>query len=194
MRSVVIPVMLAAAALAGCETISQQACASGDWEGIGFRDGTHGHSRARLADIAESCGKYAITPDRSAYLRGLEDGLIRYCTPERGYRSGRAGSGVNNECTVRGFDGYVLAHADGFAEHRIESEYRGLIQRWEKTDAALLNVTGRLADPELPASERERLQKKQARLRRRAKSIRIDIRAMERIHGFARWRPESRRA
>ena len=189
MKSFAVAAILALAGLAACQTISEEACAAGDWEGIGFKDGTRGHSRSRLADIAKTCGKYQIQPDRIAYLQGFEDGLIRYCTPEQGYRSGRSGSGVNNECTVRGFDGYIDAHAVGYAEHRIESEYESLIARWHETDKALLNVTQRLEDPELAEAERIRLSKKQRRLRRRAENLRIDIRSMERLHGFHRWRP-----
>ena len=179
------------ATLSGCETISQEACAAGDWEGIGFKDGANGHSRARLADIAESCGKYNILPDRTAYLRGLEEGLTRYCTPQRGYDKGRSGGGINNECSVRGFGDYIDAHADGYAEYRIESDYRDLIRKWTETDRALTNVTGRLDNPELEREERKRLTKKQRRLERRAENTRIDIRAMERLHGFPRWTPSS---
>ena len=174
------------AAMSGCATMSEAACVAGDWEGQGFKDGTNGHSRARLADIAESCGKYRIRPDRAAYLRGLEAGLERHCTPGTGYRRGRDGHGLNNECSVRGFHDYVDAHAVGYAEYRIDTEYRGLIRRWEETDVALRNVTLRLQADDLPASERERLRKKRRRLSRRADSLRIDIRAMERLHDFAR--------
>ena len=177
------------AAMSGCATMSEAACVAGDWEGQGFKDGTNGHSRARLADISKTCGKYSARPDRVSYLRGLEDGLVRHCTPDRGFRRDREGGGINNERSVRGFDGYLLAHADGYAEYRVESEYRGLTQRWEETDTARLNVAQRLLADDLPDAERLRLRKKLRRLERRADSLRIDIRAMEPTHRFPRWTP-----
>ncbi len=178
------------AALASCATISEEACLAGDWESIGFKDGENGKSRARLADISQTCGKYNVIPDRTAYLRGLEEGLTRYCTPQRGYDHGRDGRGVNNECTVRGFGDYIDAHAEGFVVYEIEQDYHALIARWEETDKARRNVEGRLLDETLEPKERKRLEKKQRRLERRAENVRIDIRAMERLHGFGRWYPD----
>ena len=190
MKTLFLSALLTAglASLSACATISEDACVAGDWEGIGFTDGTQGRSRARLADISKTCAKYNITPDRSAYLRGLEEGLQRHCTPENGFRRGRQGDGVNNECTVRGFADYADAHAAGFTEYRIERDYRGLIADWTETDEALRDVALRLDDETLTETERARLAKTHRRLLRRADSLRIDIRAMERIHGFPRWR------
>lgn len=86
MKSVVIVALglCLGASVTGCHSISEEACLSGSWEDIGFKDGEAGRSRSRLADISERCAKFNVTPDRTAYIRGLEMGLIRFVNPIRG--------------------------------------------------------------------------------------------------------------
>jgi len=177
------------ASLAGCQTISEDACLSGSWEDIGFKDGEDGRSRSRLADIAERCAEFNVTPDRNAYIRGLELGLRRYCGPNNGYEAGRSGQAPNAECEDGGFVDYLDAYTDGNDVYQLEAERDRLVSRWEDRREAYLNVTGRLTNDELDARERRRLETKAARLANQMDDLRIDIRAMEQLHGLTRWAP-----
>jgi hypothetical protein len=39
--------------LAGCATMSKEACLQGDWAGVGFKDGEAGRAQSRLDDHAK---------------------------------------------------------------------------------------------------------------------------------------------
>ncbi|GHA83596.1 hypothetical protein GCM10009069_03620 [Algimonas arctica] len=177
------------ASVTGCQTISEEACLSGSWEDIGFKDGEAGRSRSRLADISERCAKFNVMPDRIAYIRGLELGLQRYCGPSTGYDHGRSGQSPNAECDAGGFADYLDGYADGNEVYQLESERNDLISRWSDQREAYLNVSGRLEAEDLSAKERRRLEKKAARLANDMDDLRIDIRAMEQLHGLPRWSP-----
>jgi hypothetical protein len=185
---------IGAAALAGptltaCQTISEESCLSGSWEDIGFKDGEAGRSRSRLADIAETCAEYNVVPDRTAYIRGLEMGLRRYCGSYNGFEAGRDGHAPNAECEAGGFFDYLDAHAEGYAVYEIERERDQIVSRWKDRDKAYRNVVARLDNDDLDAKERNRLEKKADRLLRQMDNLRIDIRALERLHDLPRWRP-----
>jgi len=173
--------------LTGCETISEDACLAGSWNDIGFKDGEAGRSRARLADITESCAEYGVVPDRSAYLSGLEMGLERYCSSTNGRTTGRSGQKPNAECEAGGFERYLTAYSDGYAVYELEKGRNDLVRQWEERQTAYLNVTARLDSEELPVKERRRLEKKAARLANQMDNLRIEIRAMERVHGLPHW-------
>ena len=178
-----------ATSTAGCATLSKSDCIGGDWEGIGFRDGEKGRSRSRLADISKSCAKHGVVPDRVSYMRGLEQGLVRYCTPDRGYADGTRGAQENGECVVRGYADYGDAYAEGREAFRVKSAYHGLIQRWQDNDAALAEVETALLDDVLTEGERKRLRQHKRRLQAIGDELRVDIRVFGRDHGLPRWQP-----
>lgn len=175
--------------MSGCQTISEEACMAGSWEDIGFRDGEQGRSRSRLADIAETCGEYGVTPDREAYIRGLELGLQRFCGPSNGYSHGRSGKSPNAECEVGGFPDYLDAYSEGLYLHEMEEERNDLVERWEERQGHLMNVAQRLEADDLDDEERRRLERKYDRLKRDMDDLRIDIRALERLHDLPEWEP-----
>lgn len=173
--------------VSGCHSISEDACMAGRWEDIGFKDGEAGQSRSRLARISERCAKFNVTPDRLAYIRGLELGLQRYCGPSNGYNAGRSGNTPNAECEAAGYVDYLDAFADGAEIHQRERERDDLVRRWEDERTAYFNVTARLEAEDMTAKERRRLKKKAARLATSMDDLRIDIRAMERLYELPRW-------
>lgn len=173
----------------GCQTISEEACLSGSWEDIGFKDGEAGRSRSRLADISERCAKFNVTPDRDAYIRGLELGLQRYCGPNTGYEHGRDGQSPNAECEAGGFDDYLDGFEEGAVVHQLERERDALVSQWTDRRDAYQNVTNRLESDELTAKERRRLEKKAARLANTMDDLRVDIRVLEQLNGLSRWTP-----
>jgi len=177
------------AGLTGCHTISEEACLSGSWEDIGFKDGEAGRSRSRLADISERCAKFNVTPVRTDYLRGFDLGLQRYCSATNGYTDGRDGQRPNAECEAGGFIDYLDGFADGNEIYQLEAERDVLVSRWDDYRDDYLNVTARLDSDELSTKERRRLEKKATRIAYQMDEVRIDIRAMEQLHGLPRWNP-----
>ena len=91
MRRVAFLPLLAAIALTGCASMSESECRVADWSRVGFNDGTRGESESRLAAYSEDCGKIGITPDATAYRRGWDTGIVRFCTPATGWHEGQQG-------------------------------------------------------------------------------------------------------
>jgi len=106
--------------LASCATMSADQCLAGDWVGQGVSDGASGLSTSRLADHAEACEKHGVTPDASAYRSGREQGLVRYCTPESGFRAGRNGSTYAGVCPAWLEADFLPAYGDGRIVHETE--------------------------------------------------------------------------
>ncbi len=88
-------------ALGGCATLSQEQCVNEDWYDLGMRDGAAGYPPEQLAEHRQACSEYRIRPDREAYRAGWEEGIRNYCTPERGFREGRAGVSYAQICPPR---------------------------------------------------------------------------------------------
>jgi hypothetical protein len=83
---------VAVGALAGCATMSKEACLQGDWAGVGFKDGEAGRPQSRLDEHAKACAKSGVVPDAAPYFQAREQGLKLYCTQDRGFGEGRNGN------------------------------------------------------------------------------------------------------
>ncbi len=86
--------------LATCASISKQECLVGEWEQLGYRDGSQGKASSRLGAHMEECGKHGMAVDRTLYQKGYQEGLKVYCTYERGVEIGRAGRYFTEVCPV----------------------------------------------------------------------------------------------
>ena len=104
---------MSALAMSSCATISEEECLAGGWEDIGFRDGENGKSQARLADYNATCSKFSVEPDRTAYLRGYDQGLQLYCNYDRGFSRGSDGNSAQARCEAFPESGYFLGYEQG---------------------------------------------------------------------------------
>jgi Protein of unknown function (DUF2799) len=118
-----VPVL--AAALAGCATVSKGECQSGDWYGIGVRDGASGHGEERFVDNAKACAKHGISADRERWLDGRMRGLERYCTLRNGLQVGENNGSYRGVCTQHDEEGFLRGYETGrelhFARGRVSS-------------------------------------------------------------------------
>jgi hypothetical protein len=109
--------LTAALSLSSCATISKDECVAGGWEDIGFRDGENGKSQARLADYNSTCAKFAVTPDRTAYLRGYDQGLQLYCDFDRGLSRGANGNSTETICQAFPDSDYFIGYDQGLTSY-----------------------------------------------------------------------------
>lgn len=180
----VLILMGAAAAISGCATISEESCISGSWEALGYENGRDGDSRGKFSKIAETCTKYGITADYAQYRRGYDQGLPLYCSYDRGIRHGENGSSPKAECREIAAAAYLDGYDEGRVIYELRREYRAMLDHYDETHYALVDVLNRLASEDLAPEERKRLMKKRSRLKRRLDETRIDVRAFERVHGW----------
>ncbi|WP_102868031.1 DUF2799 domain-containing protein [Pseudovibrio exalbescens] len=90
---------IASLLLAGCASLSEEQCTTGDWKGIGVQDGQAGKPVNRIEDHKKACGKYGIEPDMAAYQAGRRIGLKSYCTIPSGFQQGRLGNSYQGVCS-----------------------------------------------------------------------------------------------
>lgn len=178
--------ILMVGAISGCESISEEDCQLGAWGDFGYKDGINGRSSSRIAKYAEKCGAVGIKPDRDAYLDGYNQGVVKYCTYERGYERGERGDAYNQVCSGDLAVDFAPGYDAGRVVYEIHQEHKSLIAEYDDRIEALVEVERRLDEEEMDDKERKRLRKKAKRLEGEADDIRIDIRAFERLHDLPR--------
>ncbi|MBE9396465.1 DUF2799 domain-containing protein [Pontibacterium sp. N1Y112] len=93
-------VFLLGLGLVGCASLSKESCLEGDWFAIGLKDGSNGHKAERRFDHQAACTKHGVSAQLQVeeYLRGREEGLEEYCTPENAYDVGLRVEYHHNVC------------------------------------------------------------------------------------------------
>ena len=130
------------ALLAGCAVISEDECRAGNWYERGIEDGARGRDQTLVYQIAQKCQEYGVRTDSEAWLRGHEEGVEQFCTPENGYRHGRQGRRYQGVCTGPTADLFLNAYRQGLADHQVEQYYRQLAARqdWVERELYAVNV------------------------------------------------------
>jgi hypothetical protein len=168
----ILGVVVGAGALAGCATMSKEACLQGDWAGVGFKDGEAGRAQSRLDDHAKACAKAGVVPDAAPYFAAREQGLKLYCTPDRGFSEGRTGQSYAGVCPPGPERGFLVGYADGqlvnAAVSRLseaESDRQSADHRAEKRDREARGVEDELTNPKLNDEQKHELRDRLNRLR-----------------------------
>ena len=168
----VLGLVVAAGALAGCATMSKEACLQGDWAGVGFKDGEAGRAQSRLDDHAKACAKAGVVPDAAPYFAAREQGLKLYCTQDRGFSEGRTGQSYAGVCPPGPERGFLVGYADGqlvnAAVSRLSqavSDRENADHRAEKRDREARGVEDELKNPKLNDEQKKELRDRLNRLR-----------------------------
>ncbi len=127
--------------LSSCASLSEKECRAGDWEHIGYVDGTQGYAFERLESHREACTEYAIVPDEKAYERGRMHGLDSFCTPRGGYRAGADGYNYGGVCPrqsepqfLRGYDLGLHAHDISMQMQSASNEIQQIRERLQRRE------------------------------------------------------------
>ena len=84
--------------LNGCASLSKDECITADWQIIGYEDGLKGSGAGRIGEHREACAKHGITPNKSAYDLGYDEGIRSYCSLSLGIRAGQNGNSILAVC------------------------------------------------------------------------------------------------
>ncbi len=176
-------------ALGSCATMSAEQCLAGDWSGQGYSDGQQGLTMSRLDDHARACAEHGVVPDAAAYADGRREGLMHYCTPERGFEAGRTGSGYAGVCPTELEADFTYGYRDGQIVHEVEqalsnarSRVDSLGARLEELDEKIIAKQAEARADGLTEAQREEIRKRIAEIRReRADTERDWRRAQEEI-------------
>jgi hypothetical protein len=168
----VLGAAVAVVSLAGCATISQEACLQGDWFRVGLKDGEAGRAQSRLDDHAKACAKAGVVPDSALYFQARDQGLKFYCTPDRGFSEGRNGNSYAGVCPQEPERDFLIGYADGQVVHaavsrlsEAESDRDSADRRAEKRDREARGVEDELKNPVLNNEQKHELRDRLNRLR-----------------------------
>lgn len=140
---------------AGCASMDKDECRTADWRAIGLEDGAAGRALERLGEHRKACAKHGVAPDTDRYIAGRTEGLRTYCTPDNGYRVGRAGEPYRGVCSELSAPAFVAAYDRGRELYTLHSRLTG-VGREVASIKESLKVGVR--DPRERASQVERLE------------------------------------
>ncbi len=158
----ILPVLVFAPFLAACASLTQEQCLSGNWSGIGYNDGLNGRSVEYIGNHFEACAELGILPDVRSWQEGREQGLLRYCTPENAYITGRNGDRFNNVCPASQSENLTLAYNWGGEYYDISQEI--LILTEEKFEIELI-IASNLSHPDLIPEQAAQMVQLKSRIR-----------------------------
>lgn len=70
-------ILLAALLLAGCATVSENECRTGDWYARGYQEALMGN-RPRIDQYKAQCPRFGAAPDEAKYMEGWRLGYSEY--------------------------------------------------------------------------------------------------------------------
>ncbi len=147
----------------GCASraLTENQCVAGDWETVGFRDGSAGVASSALLRYQDACGKFGIIPHRELYMAGWRDGVRQYCRADNGFALGENGRSHSDLCPEDLRLDFVAAYDRGRELYLARSDVANLETTLAKHRARLDTIeTDMLAlaadqiDPVLTAEER----------------------------------------
>jgi hypothetical protein len=109
--------------VAGCASVSKEDCLLTDWYEIGRQDGRQGRPRTVFQGRAKACLEHGISADRQAYYKGHDQGLMYYCTEEKGFELGQKGLPYNSVCPLQLEANFRAGYNKGM--HSFCSEQKG---------------------------------------------------------------------
>ncbi|WP_415889787.1 DUF2799 domain-containing protein [Neptuniibacter sp. SY11_33] len=134
--------------LSGCASLSQEECLTGDWQGIGYRDGLQGKTEAYLAEHQSACAEYQVSLNLEDYLRGRKEGLKNYCQPDNGYRLGRQGAEYAYVCPAELDMAFVAKYQQGREIYQQEKAVKTLETEIRKNKAEQTNLKDQIVKTE----------------------------------------------
>lgn len=162
----------AALALNGCATLSEEQCLAGNWEGIGYRDGTQGYSWDRINQHYEACRDHGVAPDQTLYEQGRQQGLLSYCTPGSGFHAGRNASTYRGVCPGNLEGDFLAGYSDGRLVNAAQQAYdtayneeQGALSRARDLENQIRNEENALGAEGVTDEQRDAIRERLRRLR-----------------------------
>ncbi|HVT33965.1 MAG TPA: DUF2799 domain-containing protein [Nevskiaceae bacterium] len=186
-----LALLLPAALLSGCATLSESECRTANWRDLGRADGQHGYEATRLGEHQDACGKYGIAPDAAAYQAGRDEGLRLYCTPQVALGEGRAGNEYHAVCPGDANLMFVRYYQRGSVQHQLDAE-AGEIQQELDAQNQAKDATGDLGLYKMLEQNGRYLERTLHRVQGLQQRAQFDIDADRdpQVYASGRWRSD----
>lgn len=149
-------------AMGGCAVMDKSDCFNANWQGLGTIDALTGKNIFPARE--ESCRKHGVSADKSAYDRGVQQGLIGFCTAASGRHHGQGGGEYRrgfcpSNTEAEFLSGYTPAYEKYKFQQRIMDLQSQISRNDELLKAALDRNPQNSRDIERLRSEIQRLKK-----------------------------------
>lgn len=120
--------------LVGCASVSKEECLTGNWDEIGYRDGTNGRTQDYIQRHVKACSRVDVVPNMSVWNAARLRGVPVYCVPERAYTEGRSGRDVSPVCAPDVMPALLAANDKGQRYYRIGQEIHDLEEKVDRLE------------------------------------------------------------
>ena len=134
--------------LSGCASLSEEECLTGDWEGIGYRDGLQGELQSVLSEHQKSCSEYQISLNLDEYIYGYKQGLKVYCQPNNAFRVGLRGVEYTYVCPTAIEESFLVEYQRGRTIYLQEQKVNALKTEIERVEQQLKKLTKKIKTTE----------------------------------------------
>lgn len=122
-------VLLLAAVISGCETMSPDECKYANWNDIGLRDGLSGQPLSLLSERVNDCTKAGTRVDTALYMASREQGLQSFCRLENAAPLGLSGTAYAGVCPALVDIEFRRRYQAGYAVHELRNKVSQLDNR-----------------------------------------------------------------
>ena len=126
--------------LQGCATLNKDECRSADWHNIGYEDAYFGQPPSRIRAHRKACAEYGVQPNVKLYQQGWDEGIVKFCSPYRGYSLGIEATRIKVQCPVDQRADFKQAYQYGLRINRVVRKIR-IINKAITSKEKLLNTT-----------------------------------------------------
>ncbi len=163
--------LILTSALAACATMRPEECMVADWYLIGEMDAREGRTPAHLANRAKDCSEAGYPADEASWYAGWEEGLLHFCTRERGYRFGLDGQRYESTCPGALEPDFLFGYELGRQTHAADGEVERLRRRLDEADRQLRKG---LEDDSLDREALDQLRREQHRASRELRAAELE--------------------
>lgn len=128
---------IVAAALMGCASLSKNECLQANWHELGWRDGNQGKPRSLFQKHADACVKHGIRAEKTEYFRGRDDGLMNFCTYDKGLSQGKSGKSYHYVCPPELEVSFLAGYNKGRKVHEYHRKVTALENKLKMIDAEI---------------------------------------------------------
>lgn len=175
LKSISVIAALSLLTLAACASLSEDTCRAGDWEQIGFEDGTRGAGPDEILRHARACNDYSIAPNKTLWDKGRTQGLKLYCTPRVAYEEGADGDRLRPVCPLEDRPPLLHQNERGLAWYRLGRDIDQAENRISRINAHMRELA--VDDPTRATLTAERLLLRLEISRLRAERLRYRYRS-----------------
>ena len=178
--------LIPAALLVGCASMSEQECRTANWEEVGYSDAAGGYESSRIGSHREACAPVGVSVNLAAYRRGYDMGLDSYCTDVTGFGAGESGFDRAGQCDPARFAGYIEAYQQGRTVYQLNSDRENLLARVADANEQVDDLIAGIAKNEsalgaegISKDERRKLQRSIDKLKASLKDTYAEIEELE---------------